>query len=181
MCVSVCLHVCLCSACGGRRRTLTPLELELETGQPPRGCRCWDSKPGLLEEQLAPLATEPVSCTILRFSGCMLVPGRKQGTGWGTGGDPSAVNSPPRWDVAQGVCWLGLSSVPGGYLSVPVRPEQSGFQPHVLKILMGFKPPPLIFSLLIQSLIVLPGLALIWWSTSLVLGIWIYSTTLALV
>lgn len=56
-----CLHVCapyVCSTLRGRRRTLCPLELELQMGCEP-SCGCQELNPGPLREQPEFLATEP--------------------------------------------------------------------------------------------------------------------------
>lgn len=57
-----CLYICLCAvclpACGGQKRALDVMGLELLTGDCELQCRCEEPNPGPLQEQPLILASE---------------------------------------------------------------------------------------------------------------------------
>jgi hypothetical protein len=57
--MGVCPHICLCMlhVCGGQKRVLNPLELELDSCELP--CGCCKLNLGPLEEQPVLLTAEP--------------------------------------------------------------------------------------------------------------------------
>lgn len=63
LCVSVCIYVCTSYACllpeEARRAVGVPGTGVTDSCEPPR--KCWESNPGLLQEKLVFLTTEPIS------------------------------------------------------------------------------------------------------------------------